>query len=284
MTRNVAVGKEGERRGEGRRGEVGGGEARGGEGAILRLQLCCFAFGVVDLELPSRVQGRTPCLHRSPLAGDHEVSSTAATWWWWWWEGGGGGGGVFGPPAGIRNRHPGWWGILLSPNRTVPLRFTRLAKDPLWVSYSFGVCFVASPLFVLVLVLPTFSIIRGIKKKREERKDRENSRTRIYMYMYMYYVYLEEKGMNWKKSSLRNNRGKLNFGTFERRGQFLFSFPLFFFFNLFIFALLAFLLPSSSFDLSLSFTISPLFLLLSRINPRSNSRSRCSIIFPSFEG
>lgn len=122
------------------------------------------------------------------------------------------------------------------------------------------------------------------KKKKEERKDRENSRTRIYMYMYMYYVYLEGKGMNWKKSSLRNNRGKLNFGTFERRGQFLFSFPLFFFFNLFIFALLAFLLPSSSFDLSLSFTISPLFLLLSRINPRSNSRSRCSIIFPSFEG
>lgn len=101
-------------------------------------------------------------------------------------RGGGGGGkgeeeeeGVFGPPAGIRNRHPGWWGILLSPNRTVPLRFTRLAKDPLWVSYSFGVCFVASPLFVLVLVLPTFSIIRGIKKKKEEREDRENSRTRI---------------------------------------------------------------------------------------------------------
>lgn len=238
---------------------------------------------MVDLELPSRVQGRTPCLHWSPLAGDHEVSSTVATWWWWWWEGGGGGGGVFGPPAGIRNRHPGWWGILLSPNRTVPLRFTRLAKDPLWVSYSFGVCFVASPLFVLVLVLPTFSIIRGIKKKREERKDRENSRTRIYMYMYMYYVYLEEKGMNWKKSSLRNNRGKLNFGTFERRGQFLFSFPLFFLliYLFSIFSPFFFLLLLS---ISLSFTISPLFLLLSRINPRSNSRSRCSIIFPSFEG
>lgn len=99
-----------------------------------------------------------------------------------------------------------------------------------------------------------FDYSRNKKKKRREKRSRKFANSN--MYMYMYYVYLEGKGMNWKKSSLRNNRGKLNFGTFERRGQFLFSFPLFFFFNLFIFALLAFLLPSSSFDLSLFYYLS----------------------------
>lgn len=126
-----------------------------------------------------------------------------------------------------------------------------------------------------------FDYSRNKKKKRREKRSRKFANSN--MYMYMYYVYLEEKGMNWKKSSLRNNRGKLNFGTFERRGQFLFSFPLFFF-SIYLFSLFSpffFLLLLS---ISLSFTISPLFLLLSRINPRSNSRSRCSIIFPSFEG
>lgn len=124
-----------------------------------------------------------------------------------------------------------------------------------------------------------FDYSRNKKKKRRERRSRKFANSN----MYMYYVYLEGKGMNWKKSSLRNNRGKLNFGTFERRGQFLFSFPLFFF-SIYLFSLFSpffFLLLLS---ISLSFTISPLFLLLSRINPRSNSRSRCSIIFPSFEG
>lgn len=103
-----------------------------------------------------------------------------------------------------------------------------------------------------------FDYSRNKKKKRREKRSRKFANSN--MYMYMYYVYLEEKGMNWKKSSLRNNRGKLNFGTFERRGQFLFSFPLFFFFNLFIFALLAFLLPSysSSFDLFYVSYLSPL--------------------------
>lgn len=126
-----------------------------------------------------------------------------------------------------------------------------------------------------------FDYSRNKKKKRREKRSRKFANSN--MYMYMYYVYLEGKGMNWKKSSLRNNRGKLNFGTFERRGQFLFSFPLFFF-SIYLFSLFSpffFLLLLS---ISLSFTISPLFLLLSRINPRSNSRSRCSIIFPSFEG
>lgn len=124
-----------------------------------------------------------------------------------------------------------------------------------------------------------FDYSRNKKKKRREKRSRKFANSN----MYMYYVYLEGKGMNWKKSSLRNNRGKLNFGTFERRGQFLFSFPLFFF-SIYLFSLFSpffFLLLLS---ISLSFTISPLFLLLSRINPRSNSRSRCSIIFPSFEG
>lgn len=124
-----------------------------------------------------------------------------------------------------------------------------------------------------------FDYSRNKKKKRRERRSRKFANSN----MYMYYVYLEGKGMNWKKSSLRNNRGKLNFGTFERRGQFLFSFPLFFLliYLFSIFSPFFFLLLLS---ISLSFTISPLFLLLSRINPRSNSRSRCSIIFPSFEG
>lgn len=126
-----------------------------------------------------------------------------------------------------------------------------------------------------------FDYSRNKKKKRREKRSRKFANSN--MYMYMYYVYLEGKGMNWKKSSLRNNRGKLNFGTFERRGQFLFSFPLFFLliYLFSIFSPFFFLLLLS---ISLSFTISPLFLLLSRINPRSNSRSRCSIIFPSFEG
>lgn len=124
-----------------------------------------------------------------------------------------------------------------------------------------------------------FDYSRNKKKKRREKRSRKFANSN----MYMYYVYLEGKGMNWKKSSLRNNRGKLNFGTFERRGQFLFSFPLFFLliYLFSIFSPFFFLLLLS---ISLSFTISPLFLLLSRINPRSNSRSRCSIIFPSFEG
>lgn len=124
-----------------------------------------------------------------------------------------------------------------------------------------------------------FDYSRNKKKKRREKRSRKFANSN--MYMYMYYVYLEEKGMNWKKSSLRNNRGKLNFGTFERRGQFLFSFPLFFFsiylfslFSPFFFLLILLLSISSTYRIS----------LLSRINPRSNSRSRCSIIFPSFEG
>lgn len=122
-----------------------------------------------------------------------------------------------------------------------------------------------------------FDYSRNKKKKRRERRSRKFANSN----MYMYYVYLEGKGMNWKKSSLRNNRGKLNFGTFERRGQFLFSFPLFFFsiylfslFSPFFFLLILLLSISSTYHIS----------LLSRINPRSNSRSRCSIIFPSFEG
>lgn len=124
-----------------------------------------------------------------------------------------------------------------------------------------------------------FDYSRNKKKKRREKRSRKFANSN--MYMYMYYVYLEGKGMNWKKSSLRNNRGKLNFGTFERRGQFLFSFPLFFFsiylfslFSPFFFLLILLLSISSTYRIS----------LLSRINPRSNSRSRCSIIFPSFEG